>query len=969
MKKILFLLLCTVSMYGQIVPTGQEQDFDYGIKNTASQLDDNAGFITVQDATGVQGKSTSSVWAKKVYVDNAVEVKAENSAGAIQGFAITNNGDGTVNIATGTAYLRATNDPYAPLMKYTIPAVTNLALTDNANNFVLVDYNGGVPALTVTIAPGTINTTTNSIAYLISRVGTTLDYINLVGQNVDANGKLRRRFLNSESLRRASGVVLTASSRNLLLTAGLFYSGLIEATTPAFNTSTGSTFTQTYLNGSTWVRTTGNTQINNTQYSLAGVLTAMPSNDYRVDYVYVLADNPSKLYVLLGTTTYNNITSARLAPVPVDLPTELQYLGARVGRVIIQKDATTTETTSEFATIYQAGAAQLHNDLGGLNLGDFQHLTVAEKANLELIANKQNSLVIDGSGVKYPTVDAVNAALPADYATIVYVNTTSPNTATIFDDENPPVTNDDALKINVSNLYIGTDSSSWVYNGSIYVTKEVPRISNFYLQGSTKDAGNNKTSPIERFGTIKTPGFIKTGGLVSEALLANGAVLTNPISGTGTTNYIPKFTGTTTLGNSQIFDNGTNVGIGTTSMLAKLDVNGSVKGTGFRFLGTEFTEPMNASTYTQVKFQPFSGNKDLVFLFAPSGTSTTSVMEFYSNSSLAMGDRVIFKNQSNIFKVGGDASNIPLTFIFSNTEKARFAPSGALLLNTTTDNGTDKLQVNGSVSATSYTGSAALTGTPTAPTATSGTNTTQIATTAFVQGEISTAARWTASGNDIYNSNSGNVGIGTAAVPTKAKFEVKGVGGTGAIASFNDATGVERFRFEPSGSFVSVSVNTSQISEGSGGAVLKFNNNPNYFNFTTELPINLGTQRNIIGIIQAFNNTSGSQALNLINLSPTINQTGTSTSIMRSLYINPTLTSAVDFRAIEVTAGDTRLQKVIANNVVRLKNYTVATLPTGTQGDTAYVTDATAPTYLGALTGGGSVVCPVFYNGTSWVSH
>ena len=53
---------------------------------------------------------------------------------------------------------------------------------------------------------------------------------------------------------------------------------------------------------------------------------------------------------------------------------------------------------------------------------------------------------------------------------------------------------------------------------------------------------------------------------------------------------------------------------------------------------------------------------------------------------------------------------------------------------------------------------------------------------------------------------------------------------------------------------------------------------------------------------------------------------------------------------------------------VRLKNYTVATLPAGTQGDRAYVTDATAPTYLGALVGGGAVVCPVFYNGTAWVS-
>ena len=48
--------------------------------------------------------------------------------------------------------------------------------------------------------------------------------------------------------------------------------------------------------------------------------------------------------------------------------------------------------------------------------------------------------------------------------------------------------------------------------------------------------------------------------------------------------------------------------------------------------------------------------------------------------------------------------------------------------------------------------------------------------------------------------------------------------------------------------------------------------------------------------------------------------------------------------------------------------YTVATLPAaGTAGRRTYVTDALAPVYLGTLTGGGAVVCPVFDNGTAWV--
>ena len=48
--------------------------------------------------------------------------------------------------------------------------------------------------------------------------------------------------------------------------------------------------------------------------------------------------------------------------------------------------------------------------------------------------------------------------------------------------------------------------------------------------------------------------------------------------------------------------------------------------------------------------------------------------------------------------------------------------------------------------------------------------------------------------------------------------------------------------------------------------------------------------------------------------------------------------------------------------------YTVATLPAGTIGMRTYVTDALAPTFLGALTGGGAIKAPVFHNGTAWVA-
>jgi hypothetical protein len=68
----------------------------------------------------------------------------------------------------------------------------------------------------------------------------------------------------------------------------------------------------------------------------------------------------------------------------------------------------------------------------------------------------------------------------------------------------------------------------------------------------------------------------KNGNLQAKDVRGNVYPISNylpaPIKGTGTINRISKFTASGTIGDSQIFDNGTNVGIGTTSPSARLDV-------------------------------------------------------------------------------------------------------------------------------------------------------------------------------------------------------------------------------------------------------------------------------------------------------------------------------------------------------------------------------------------------------------
>lgn len=66
--------------------------------------------------------------------------------------------------------------------------------------------------------------------------------------------------------------------------------------------------------------------------------------------------------------------------------------------------------------------------------------------------------------------------------------------------------------------------------------------------------------------------------------------------------------------------------------------------------------------------------------------------------------------------------------------------------------------------------------------------------------------------------------------------------------------------------------------------------------------------------------------------------------------------------------GTIELASVIASKTISTGGYIVSTLPVGTIGMRAFVTDAISCTFLGGLTGGGTTVCPTFYNGTAWVA-
>ena len=154
-------------------------------------------------------------------------------------------------------------------------------------------------------------------------------------------------------------------------------------------------------------------------------------------------------------------------------------------------------------------------------------------------------------------------------------------------------------------------------------------------------------------------------------------------------------------------------------------------------------------------------------------------------------------------------------------------------------------------------------------------------------------------------------------------------GGTFTDAGYRlDVNGTSRFQ--------------GNISQGSGHSILSLGNNVNLRTFlaggsgyvvNAQSYNTLNSSSNEQGFGEftgtyAPTSVSGTPSFNALKLTPTINQTGSANQITRGLFINPTLTSAADFRAIEVGSGITILgAATTAKASLRIPSGTAPTSP------------------------------------------
>jgi hypothetical protein len=140
------------------------------------------------------------------------------------------------------------------------------------------------------------------------------------------------------------------------------------------------------------------------------------------------------------------------------------------------------------------------------------------------------------------------------------------------------VTNNYALLINNQTANTGTVT----YTNRFGIYQEGASDTNYFA--ATTLVGTNVNSGYK---------FEVSGSANATTLFQNGVQVLTTASISGTTNFISKFTSASAIGNSQIFDNGTSVGINTTSPTEKLQINGS--NAGLLITGTTNTSGLKLS--------------------------------------------------------------------------------------------------------------------------------------------------------------------------------------------------------------------------------------------------------------------------------------------------------------------------------------------------------------------------------------
>jgi hypothetical protein len=232
-----------------------------------------------------------------------------------------------------------------------------------------------------------------------------------------------------------------------------------------------------------------------------------------------------------------------------------------------------------------------------------------------------------------------------------------------------------------NSVYCGLMRGSTALTGAFTIYTDAPRLNVL----STGQVLIGSTTSVSGGGALQVQGNVNINGVFQINGTTIGGGGGSGVTGSGTTNYITKWTGSTSLGNSIMYEGTNGIGINTTSPTYALDVYGSF---GFRNTGYIFDSILYSYNSAQNTYFGFGNNATGGRLFMSNGTTPIQIQ--------AGGGNVLIGTTTD---AGGNYKlqvNGSITMAYASFFNFRGATIGGDIL---VDNSGSTLRVGGSVTA------------------------------------------------------------------------------------------------------------------------------------------------------------------------------------------------------------------------------------------------------------------------------
>jgi hypothetical protein len=313
----------------------------------------------------------------------------------------TENSDLTIDIGSCQVSMYSTSNHTGNIETYTVAAASGLSVPSQQLSYVIVELESDGTAVFDVITDVSLINESNILPIYTMYNDTecihVLDWDSLGDGLVN---KLNKRFVKTQRFARESGFAISEfGTRNLQLTAGVLWNGAVEHSLESVDSNASDSKMLLYYHSSgTWVRTAV-TQYNNTQYDDGTDLQTLDNNKYTVNWVYRTVDIVHKeLLIVLSDEQYNTFADAENSQPPAT-PDIVPGIAVLVGRVIVEKNASSGAVESAFDKEFVTSPVTTHNDLSELQGGavdELYHLTLNDYNN-RITRKRINPSIVNGT--------------------------------------------------------------------------------------------------------------------------------------------------------------------------------------------------------------------------------------------------------------------------------------------------------------------------------------------------------------------------------------------------------------------------------------------------------------------------------------------------------------------------------------------------------------------------------------------